>query len=108
MTNQRHAINALSALGDPTRRAIFERLAVKPLPVGQLSEGLPVTRSAVSQHLKILKEAGLVKDISEGTRRIYQLDPRGIGAMREWLEGFWTNALNNFAQFVEQQERDPE
>lgn len=108
MTNQNNAINALSVLGDPTRRAIFERLAAKPLPVGQLSEGLPVTRSAVSQHLKILKEAGLVKDISEGTRRIYQLDPRGIGAMREWLEGFWTNALNNFAQFVEQQERDPE
>lgn len=108
MTNQGNAINALSVLGDPTRRAIFERLAAKPLPVGQLSEGLPVTRSAVSQHLKILKEAGLVKDISEGTRRIYQLDPRGIGAMREWLEVFWTNALNNFAQFVEQQERDPE
>jgi DNA-binding transcriptional ArsR family regulator len=108
MTNQSNAINALSVLGDPTRRAIFERLAAKPLPVGQLSEGLPVTRSAVSQHLKILKEAGLVKDISEGTRRIYQLDPRGIGAMREWLEGFWTNALNNFAQFVEQQERDSE
>jgi len=108
MTNKCSAINALSVLGDPTRRAIFERLAAKPLPVGQLSEGLPVTRSAVSQHLKILKEAGLVKDISEGTRRIYQLDPRGIGAMREWLEVFWTNALNNFAQFVEQQERDPE
>jgi DNA-binding transcriptional ArsR family regulator len=108
MTNQKRAINALSALGDPTRRAIFERLAVKPLPVGRLSEGLPVTRSAVSQHLKILKEVGLVKDISEGTRRIYQLDPRGIGAMREWLDSFWTNALNNFAQFVEQQEKDPE
>ena len=108
MTNQKNAINALSALGDPTRRAIFERLAVKPLPVGQLSDGLPVTRSAVSQHLKILKEAGLVKDISEGTRRIYQLDPRGIGVMREWLERFWTDALNNFAHFVEQEERDPE
>lgn len=108
MTNQKRAIDALSALGDPTRRAIFERLALKPLPVGQLSDGLPVTRSAVSQHLKILKEAGLVKDISEGTRRIYQLDPRGIGAMREWLERFWTEALNNFAQFVEQQERDSE
>jgi len=108
MTNQKRAINALSALGDPTRRAIFERLAVKPLPVGQLSDGLPVTRSAVSQHLKILKEAGLVKDISEGTRRIYQLDPRGIGVMREWLERFWTDALNNFSHFVEQEERDPE
>jgi DNA-binding transcriptional ArsR family regulator len=108
MANQRYALDALSALGDPTRRAIFERLAKKPLPVGQLSEGLPVTRSAVSQHLKILKEAGLVKDISEGTRRIYQLDPRGIGAMREWLERFWHGALENFAQFVEQQERDSE
>jgi len=108
MTNVKRAIDALSALGDPTRRAIFERLAEKPLPVGRLSEGLPVTRSAVSQHLKILKEAGLVKDVSEGTRRIYQLDPRGIGVMREWLERFWTDALNNFAHFVEQEERDPE
>jgi DNA-binding transcriptional ArsR family regulator len=108
MANRKLALDALSALGDSTRRAIFERLAVKPLPVGQLSEGLPVTRSAVSQHLKILKEAGLVRDISEGTRRIYQLDPRGIGAMREWLERFWGGALDNFARYVEQQERDSE
>jgi|ERR1700722_1353190 DNA-binding transcriptional ArsR family regulator len=108
MANRKQALNALSALGDPTRRAIFERLAEKPLPVGELSQGLPVTRSAVSQHLKILKEAGLVKDISEGTKRIYQLDPRGIGAMREWLERFWSEALENFARYVEQQERDSE
>jgi DNA-binding transcriptional ArsR family regulator len=108
MANRKKALNALSALGDPTRRAIFERLAEKPLPVGELSQGLPVTRSAVSQHLKILKEAGLVKDISEGTRRIYQLDPRGIGAMREWLERFWAGALENFARYVEQQERESE
>jgi DNA-binding transcriptional ArsR family regulator len=108
MANRIQALDALSALGDPTRRAIFERLAQRPLPVGQLSEGLPVTRSAVSQHLKILKEAGLVKDVSEGTRRIYSLDPKGIGAMREWLERFWTEALNNFARFVEQQEKDSE
>jgi DNA-binding transcriptional ArsR family regulator len=108
MANRKQALNALTALGDPTRRAIFERLAEKPLPVGELSQGLPVTRSAVSQHLKILKEAGLVKDISEGTRRIYQLDPRGIGAMREWLERFWAGALENFARYVEQQERESE
>jgi DNA-binding transcriptional ArsR family regulator len=108
MTNHKRALHALSTLGDPTRRAIFERLAEKPLPVGQLSEGLPVSRSAVSQHLKILKEAGLVKDISEGTRRIYQLDPRGIGVMREWLERCWTDALQNFARFVEQKQKEPE
>lgn len=106
MTNEKRAIDALSALGDPTRRAIFERLAEKPLPVGRLSEGLPVTRSAVSQHLKILKEAGLVKDVSEGTRRIYQLDPRGIAQMREWLDRFWTQALTNFARFVDEQEEE--
>src|ERR1700744_1239560 len=105
MTNAKRAIDALSALGDPTRRAIFERLAETPRPVGRLSEGLPVTRSAVSQHLKILKEAGLVKDISEGTRRIYQLGPRGIGAMREWREQFWSEALENFAKFVDQQDQ---
>src|ERR1700744_2389350 len=106
MTNAKRAIDALSALGDPTRRAIFERLAETPRPVGRLSEGLPVTRSAVSQHLKILKEAGLVKDVSEGTRRIYHLDPRGVGAMRAWLERSWTSALENFARYVEQQERN--
>ncbi|HVP86149.1 MAG TPA: metalloregulator ArsR/SmtB family transcription factor [Rhizomicrobium sp.] len=108
MTNRKQAVEALSALGDPTRRAIFERLAQKPLAVGKLSEGLPVSRSAVSQHLKILKEAGLVKDVSEGTRRIYQLDPRGIAAIRQWLERFWTGALENFARFADQQDEDTE
>jgi DNA-binding transcriptional ArsR family regulator len=107
MANHSTALDALSALGDPTRRAIFERLAVGPLPVGELARDLPVTRSAVSQHLKVLREAGLVKDISSGTRRIYQLDPRGIAAMREWLERFWTGALGNFAEFVDQKERNP-
>ena len=96
------------ALADGTRLAIVARLAEGPLAVGKLAAGLPVSRSAVSQHLKILKEAGLVKDISEGTRRIYQLDPRGIGMMREWLERCWTDALQNFARFVEQKQKEPE
>ena len=107
MAHTKTALAALAALGDPTRRAIFERLAARPLAVGQLSEGLPVTRSAVSQHLKILKQAGLVADVSEGTRRIYRLDPRGIGAMRAWLDGFWTQALDDFAAFVDQPHEPP-
>jgi DNA-binding transcriptional ArsR family regulator len=82
------------------RRAIFERLAAKPAPVGELAKTLPVTRSAVSQHLRVLKEAGLVADTQAGTRRIYQVDPRGIGAMRDWLDTMWTHALKDFADFA--------
>ena len=88
-------------LGDPTRMAIFERLAGGPLAVVDIAEGLPVTRSAVSQHLKVLKEAGLVADRSEGTRRIYHIDPKGLGAMRAWLDQFWDSALAAFAADVE-------
>jgi DNA-binding transcriptional ArsR family regulator len=95
------AIEAFGALGEPTRRAIFERLAQGPAAVGQLAAGLPVTRPAVSQHLKVLKEAGLVSETPEGTRRIYRLDPRGIGAMRDWLDAHWAGALDAFAQYVE-------
>jgi DNA-binding transcriptional ArsR family regulator len=108
VTNHKKALQALSVLGDPTRRVIFERLAEKPLSVGKLSEGLPVSRSAVSQHLKILKEAGLVKDISEGTRRIYQLDCRGVAVMREWLERLWADALQNFVRSHEQKQNGSE
>jgi DNA-binding transcriptional ArsR family regulator len=88
--------NGLSALADPTRRAIFERLGDKPSAVGELAEQLPVTRPAVSQHLKVLKQAGLVCDRAEGTRRIYQLDPVGIGAMRAYLDAFWKQSLAAF------------
>jgi DNA-binding transcriptional ArsR family regulator len=90
------AVLALSALGDPTRRAIFERVARKPASVGELARGLPVSRPAVSQHLKVLKEAGLVREEAQGTRRIYRLDPRGIGAMREWLDAHRALALVAF------------
>jgi DNA-binding transcriptional ArsR family regulator len=76
--------------------------------VGQIARGLPVTRPAVSQHLKVLKEAGLVDDRSEGTRRIYQIDPKGLGAMRAWLDQFWTAALDSFAAEVERSEKQKE
>ena len=81
------------ALGDPTRQIIFERLARRPLSVGKLAAGMSVSRPAVSQHLKVLKTAGLVTDEQEGTRRIYRVDPRGIEAMRGYLDHFWDTAL---------------
>jgi len=87
---------ALTALSDPTRRLVFERLAGGPMSVGLLAHGLPVSRPAVSQHLKVLKEAGLVSDESQGTRRIYRIDPAGLGAVRRWLDQFWDQALMAF------------
>jgi DNA-binding transcriptional ArsR family regulator len=82
-----------TALGDPTRRAIFERLVEHPRAVGELAGELPVSRPAVSQHLKVLKEAGLVVDRPAGNRRIYQVDPDGVDALRAQLDGFWAKAL---------------
>jgi DNA-binding transcriptional ArsR family regulator len=96
----------MDALGDPTRRAIFERLAGGPVAVGELANGLPVSRPAVSQHLKVLKDAGLVVDTRDGTRRLYQLDPRGVGALRTYFDTFWTQALSAFKEAVEQQEEE--
>jgi DNA-binding transcriptional ArsR family regulator len=96
--------SALDAIGDPTRRAILERLAAGPRPVGELARDLPVSRPAVSQHLKILKEAGLVTDRQDGTRRIYRLDPRGLSPVQEWIEQFWTTSLAAFKAAVEQKE----
>jgi DNA-binding transcriptional ArsR family regulator len=87
---------ALAALADPTRRTVFERLGSGPKPVADIARGLPVSRPAVSQHLKVLKEAGLVNDRPEGTRRIYYIDPNGLGALRAWLDQFWGEALENF------------
>jgi DNA-binding transcriptional ArsR family regulator len=92
----------LTALGDPTRRAIFERLAEGPCAVGELAGELPVSRPAVSQHLKVLKDAGLVIDRPAGTRRIYQLDPDGVGALRAYLDRFWNQSLAAFKTAVEQ------
>jgi DNA-binding transcriptional ArsR family regulator len=90
-----------TALGDPTRRAIFERLAEHPHAVGALARELPVSRPAVSQHLKVLKEAGLVLDRPVGNRRIYQLDPAGLEALRAQLDRFWTRALANYKAVAE-------
>jgi DNA-binding transcriptional ArsR family regulator len=95
---------ALEALGDPTRRAIFERLLARPRSVRELADELPVSRPAVSQHLKVLKESGLVLDRAEGTRRIYRVDPAGVAAMREYLDQMWDAALAAFAVAVEQQQ----
>lgn len=98
---------ALEALGDPTRRAIFERLVLRPRSVRELADVLPVSRPAVSQHLKVLKQSGLVFDRPEGTRRIYRVDPSGVAAMREYLDQMWDAALAAFAMAVEQaQESD--
>ena len=96
----------MSALGDATRRAIFELLAEGPRPVGEIARELPVTRPAVSQHLKVLKEAGLVLDRREGTRRLYQLDPKGVGALRAYFDGFWNRALAAFKQAVEHENEE--
>jgi DNA-binding transcriptional ArsR family regulator len=98
--------DGLTALADPTRRAIFERLADRPRAVGELARELPVSRPAVSQHLKVLKGAGLVIDRPEGTRRIYQLDPDGVGALRTYLDQFWNQALTAFRATVEQADEE--
>ena len=95
--------NGLTALGDPTRRAIFERLAGGPRAVGELAGELPVSRPAVSQHLKVLKDAGLVVDRPDGTRRLYQLDPTGIEAVRGYFDTLWTQALAAYKMAVEEE-----
>ncbi|MBB6252808.1 ArsR/SmtB family transcription factor [Nitrospirillum iridis] len=98
---------ALTALADPTRRAVFERLRAGPQPVGELARHLPISRPAVSQHLKVLKDAGLVTDHAEGTRRIYHIDPHGLGALRRWLDQFWDTALDAFAAEAERTADNP-
>ena len=90
------------ALGDPSRRAILECLAVRPRAVGELADELPISRPAVSQHLKVLKEAGLVTDRAAGTRRVYRLNPAGVGALRDQLETFWTRALEGYQDIADQ------
>ena len=97
---------ALTALGDPSRRAIFERLADGPQAVGELARELPISRPAVSQHLKVLKDARLVTDRAVGTRRIYQVDPDGLAALRGYLDHFWDQALAGFKAAVEQQVKE--
>ena len=95
-----------AALADPTRRAIFAHLTERPRPVGELARDLPVSRPAVSQHLKVLKRAGLVVDQPLGNRRIYRADPDGLAALRSELEGFWGRALDTFKQIVEQSAKE--
>jgi DNA-binding transcriptional ArsR family regulator len=92
---------ALASLGDPTRRKVFERLRSGPLSVGEIARGMPVSRPAVSQHLAVLKEAGLVVDRPVGTRRVYYIDPRGLSALRAWFDQFWDQALASFQDEVE-------
>ena len=101
MTYRSNETQALAALGDPTRREIFERIAAKASSVGDLARQMPVSRPAVSQHLRVLKDARLVTESRDGTRRIYRIDPRGIGAMREWLDRHWGRALDAFQEFVD-------
>ena len=103
---QTYRTDGWDALGDPTRRAIFERLAERPRAVGELASELPVSRPAVSQHLKVLKHAGLVIDQRAGTRRIYQVDPDGLRALRGYLDHFWDQALAGFKTTVEQQVKE--
>ena len=95
--------DGFAALADPTRRKVFEQLAKRALSVGELADGLPVSRPAVSQHLKILKAAGLVLDEADGTRRVYRVDPRGIEAIQGYLDRFWDRALAAFKAAAEKE-----
>lgn len=96
----------IEALADPTRRAVFEALGKNPEPVGKLAEKFSVSRPAVSQHLRVLKAAGLVEGRAEGTRRIYSVAPQGLAPLREWLEQFWADALGSYAKEVELQAQE--
>jgi len=98
---QAYGDGGLGLLGDPTRRAIFELLARRPASVQELADQLPISRPAVSQHLRVLKDGGLVVSRAEGTRRIYQLNPDGVGALRTWLDGVWGDALAGFHKAAE-------
>jgi DNA-binding transcriptional ArsR family regulator len=98
--------NGLEALGDATRLAIFQKLASGPMAVNELARKMPVSRPAVSQHLKVLKDAGLVMDSREGTRRLYQLDPRGVARLREHFDQMWTRAISAFKETAEKPEEE--
>ena len=104
MTDQTLA-RAFTALADPTRREVFERVAARPQAVGELADQLPVSRPAVSQHLKVLADAGLVVARAQGTSRIYELDPQGLAGLRDYLDGFWSRSLTSFSKYAEQQHR---
>jgi DNA-binding transcriptional ArsR family regulator len=99
--------DGIAALADPTRRAVFERLRGGPRAVGEIAEGLPVSRPAVSQHLRVLKEAGLVVERKEGTRRLYRVDPDGLAGLRAYFDDFWNEALAAFKAAAESEGREP-
>jgi DNA-binding transcriptional ArsR family regulator len=99
-------MDAFAALGDPTRRLILERLAERPRAVGELARQLPVSRPAVSQHLKVLKRAGLVIDTAAGTRRVYRVDPEGVEGLRAYLDRFWNRALTAFKDVAERRAKE--
>ena len=101
-----NAERVFAALHDPTRRAVLDRLRTGPKPVGEIARGLPVTRPAVSQHLKVLKQAGLVTDEAQGAKRIYRIDPAGLGPIRQWLDRMWGEALDAFAAEIEREDRE--
>jgi DNA-binding transcriptional ArsR family regulator len=103
---QTYQTNQWSALGDRTRRAIFERLVDRPCAVGELAKGLPVSRPAVSQHLRVLKDAGLVVDDAAGNRRIYRINPDGLAELRAELDRYWLSALTAYKAVVEQPETE--
>ena len=97
--------NAFAALAEPMRQAIVERLGEQPMSVGELAARLPVSRPAVSQHLKVLKDAALVRDEAQGTRRVYRIDPAGLGAIRQWLDRHWERALAAYVKEAEREEK---
>ena len=99
--------NALVALADPTRRRVFEALRAGAKPVGRIAAVMPVSRPAVSQHLRVLKDAGLVREEADGTRRLYSIDPSGLGPLRRWLDQFWDQALDAFKAEVERDRSPP-
>ncbi|MCU1682420.1 MAG: ArsR family transcriptional regulator [Amycolatopsis sp.] len=101
-----YGVDALASLADPSRRAIFEALRDGPRAVGELADGLPISRPAVSQHLKVLKDAGLVADQAAGTKRLYRLRPEGIAGLRAYLDRMWSEAMTSFAQAAEAAERE--
>jgi len=103
-----NGVAGLGLLGDPTRRAIFELLARHPRTVGELAQQLPITRSAVSQHLRVLKDGGLVVSQAQGTRRIYRLNPDGVTALRAYLDRVWAEALTAFGKAAQAAPLDPE
>jgi DNA-binding transcriptional ArsR family regulator len=97
----------LEALGEPTRREIVERLAERPSAVSDIARDMPITRSAVSQHLQVLKSVGLVTDRAEGTRRVYQVDPDALAIIREYFDAFWKRSLDSFQRAAQRTEEEP-